>query len=117
MNAARLLNEALAAGLSISVTPAGKLACRGPAETIERLKPALAECRDELIESLRSEGAAAYDPARLQREADRRNRKAASDGVTDRFCRCGHLATFAWPGDNGRDVWVCHECAPTRGCA
>lgn len=117
MSAARLLKEARAAGLSISVSAAGKLACRGPAETVERLKPALAERRDELIEELRSEVAVAYDRARLQRKADRRNAEAVRNHSTDRFCRCGHLATFAWPGDNGRDVWICHECAPTRGVA
>jgi hypothetical protein len=117
MSAARLLKNARAAGLSISVSPAGKLACRGPAETVERLKPALAECRDELIAELRSEDSAAYDPERLQREADRRNAEAARNHSTDRFCRCGHLATFAWPGKAGRDAWACGECLPTRGRA
>jgi hypothetical protein len=58
-----------------------------------------------------------YDPAHLQREADRRNATAARQGITDRFCRCGHRAQFAWPGDNGRDLWICDECAPTRGRA
>lgn len=117
MSAARLLREARAAGLSLSISPSGRLACRGPAETVERLKPALAERRDELIESLRTEGAAAYDSARLQAHADRRNRDAARNNSTYRFCRCGHLAQFAWPGDDGRDQWICHECAPTRGRA
>ena len=115
MSAARLLKEARAAGLSISVSPAGKLSCRGPAEAVERLKPALAEHRDAMLDELRAE--CAYDPARLQREADRRNAEAARNHSTDRFCRCGHLATFAWPGDDGRDVWICDECAPTRGRA
>lgn len=117
MSAARLLKEARAAGLSISVSPAGKLACRGPAETLERLKPALAECRDELIEELRSEVTAAYDPERLQRDADRQNARAAREGLTDRFCRCGHLAEFAWLDDDGRDVWICGKCLPTRARA
>jgi hypothetical protein len=58
-----------------------------------------------------------YDPVHLQREAYRRNAKAAREGITDRFCGCGHLATFAWPGDDGRDVWMCGECIPTRGRA
>lgn len=58
-----------------------------------------------------------YDPARLQREADSRNAAAARDGITDRFCRCGHLAEFAWLGDDGRDVWICGECLPVRGRA
>lgn len=60
---------------------------------------------------------ALYDPARLQREADRRNSSAAREGLTDRYCRCGHLATFAWPGNDGRDVWICAECLPTWGRA
>ena len=117
MSAARLLKEARAAGLSLRVSPAGKLACRGPSETLERLKPALVERRDELLAELRSEVAAAYDPGRLQREADRRNAEAARNHSTDRFCRCGHLATFSWSGNDGRDVWICAECLPTRGRA
>jgi hypothetical protein len=58
-----------------------------------------------------------YDPARLQREANRRNAEAARYHSTDRFCRCGHFGTFAWFGDDGREVWRCAECAPTRGRA
>ncbi len=58
-----------------------------------------------------------YDPARLQREADRRNAAAARNYLTDRFCRCGRLAPFAWLGDDGREVWRCVECAPARGRA
>lgn len=60
---------------------------------------------------------ASYDPARLQHEADRRNAAAARNYLTDRFCRCGHLAPFAWLGDDGREVWRCVECAPARGRA
>lgn len=58
-----------------------------------------------------------FDPARLQREADRRNAATLRARLTDRFCRCGHLAEFAWLGDDGRDVWICGECLPTRGRA
>lgn len=115
MSAARLLKEARAAGLSLRVSPAGKLACRGPAETLERLKPALSEHREALLVELRAERA--YDRERLQRDADRRNAEAARDHSTDRFCRCSHLATFAWPDHDGRQVWTCNECAPTRGRA
>jgi hypothetical protein len=117
MSASRLLKEARAAGLSLRVSPAGRLACRGPAETLERLKPALVERRDELLAELRSEAAVAYNPERLRREADRRNATAARNGITDRFCRCGHLAEFAWLDDAGRDVWRCVECTPTWGRA
>lgn len=62
-------------------------------------------------------GAAAYDPVRLQREADRRNARAAWDGITDRWCACGRFATFAWPGDDRRPVWRCLECGPAGGVA
>jgi hypothetical protein len=58
-----------------------------------------------------------YDPDRLQAQVDRRNREAASNHSTDRSCRCGHLATFAWLGDDGGSVWICAECLPTRGRA
>lgn len=115
MSAARLLKEARAAGLFLRVSPAGKLACRGAAETVERLKPALSEHRDALLDELRAESA--YDPARLQREADRRNAVAFRAGLTDSFCRCGHSAEFEWLSDDGRSVWICAECAPTRGVA
>lgn len=78
------------------------------------------ELGEHILPPSRSDGrvsAVVYDPARLQREADRRNAEAARSHSTDRFCRCGHLATFAWPDDTGRDVWICAECLPTRGRA
>lgn len=81
MSAARLLKQARAAGLSLQVSPTGKLACRGPVETLERLKPALAEHRDDLLAELRAESA--YDPKRLRREADRRNADAMRSHLTD----------------------------------
>ena len=68
-------------------------------------------------ETANRKSAVVYDPARLQREADRRNAEAARSHSTDRFCRCGHLATFAWSDDAGRNVWICAECLPTRGRA
>lgn len=58
-----------------------------------------------------------YDPEALQVEADRRNATAIRDRITDRYCRCGHLATFAWPDDRGRDTWCCVECTPAWGRA
>lgn len=54
-------------------------------------------------------GRALYDPVGLQRAADERNADAARNHSTDRFCRCGRLATFAWRHD-GCDVWRCLEC-------
>ncbi len=148
MSAARLLREARAAGVKLGVSPSGKLSYRGPPEPVQRLLPALAEHRDQLLATLRAEsdkpamtvpaGADPFETAaelirlarsnatpgrryqfRLvdEREADRRNAAAARDGITDRFCCCGHLATFAWPGNDGRDVWICNECASTRGRA
>ncbi|MCQ4189041.1 hypothetical protein, partial [Methylocystis suflitae] len=56
----------------------------------------------------------AFDPAALQRKADRRNADAARNHSTDRYCACGRLATFAWRRD-GRDVWRCLECADAQG--
>jgi hypothetical protein len=59
----------------------------------------------------------AYDPAALQREADKRNLNALREGITDRWCRCGVLAELAWPIDGRREVWMCPGCAPTAGRA
>lgn len=61
--------------------------------------------------------AVVYDPARLQAQADRRNREAARRWETDRFCSCGRLAALAWLDDHGREVWRCIECTPTWGRA
>lgn len=44
------------------------------------------------------------------READRRNAEAVREGVTDRWCACGRLATFAWD-EGGRQTWKCLECS------
>jgi len=115
MSASRLLKQARDAGLTLRVSSAGKLACRGPAEQVERLKPLLVENRDELLAALLD--FVPLNPARLQREADRRNDDAVADGITDRWCSCGKLACAAWPSDNGRAVWRCDDCAPTRGRA
>ena len=58
-----------------------------------------------------------FDPVRLQREADRRNAAAIRDRITDRWCACGRLATFAYPNSAGRDVWHCLECLDAYGRA
>jgi len=115
VNGARLLKQARDAGLELRVSPAGKLACRGPADQVERFKPALVENRDALIAELLD--FVAFDPERLQREADRRNADAASAHQTDRFCSCRKLATNTWPDARRRPVWRCDDCAPTRGRA
>ena len=44
-------------------------------------------------------------------------RRRVRAGLSDAFCRCGHLAEFTWVGDDGREVWRCHECIPTLGRA
>jgi hypothetical protein len=44
-----------------------------------------------------------------QRAADRRNAEAVRTHSTDRYCGCGALATFAWPDDDGREVWRLSE--------
>jgi hypothetical protein len=59
----------------------------------------------------------AFDPEALQADADDRNREAAREGRTDRFCACGRLATLAWPEGNRREVWRCDDCADAAGRA
>jgi hypothetical protein len=59
--------------------------------------------------------APAFDRARLQVEADRRNAEAVRNGSTDRWCACGSRATFAWPDGRRRDVWRCLDCGPVKG--
>ena len=59
--------------------------------------------------------APAFDRERLQREADRRNEKAARERSTDRWCACGQMASYAWPDGLRRDVWRCLDCGPVRG--
>lgn len=139
MSASLLIKKAAAEGVSLRLENENKLKVCGPADARAKWLPLLREHKSELLaelvpsdrktarpqlreggESRRSYDAApvpTYDPERLQREADRRNVAALRERITDRYCRCGHLATFAWPGDDGRPVWICDECAPTRGVA
>lgn len=152
MSAARLLRQAREAGLSLGVSPSGKLSYRGPPETVQHLLPALTEHRDALLAVLRAErdeavvtvpaGDDAFEVARTlltmtraldaagelpagrayrfrlthQHDADRRNAEAMRAGVTDRFCACGALATFAFD-EGGQQIWKCLECGPTDGRA
>ena len=53
--------------------------------------------------------------ARLQAEADRRNERAARERLTDRWCACGQLASYAWPDGRRREIWRCLDCGPVRG--
>lgn len=139
MSVSLLIKKAAAAGVSIKLESDNKLKACGPAAARGKWLPIFREHKSELLAKLvhsdrqtvrpplrqgggswQTDAAApvqTYDPTRLQREADRRNAAAARDGITDRFCCCGHLATFAWPGNDGCDVWICNECAPTRGRA
>jgi hypothetical protein len=50
-----------------------------------------------------------FDAERLQAEADMKNARAARDGYTDRFCKCGHMAEAEWIID-GRPILRCDEC-------
>lgn len=139
MNASLLIKKAAAEGVNVKLESDNKLKACGPSEARAKWLPILREHRSELLAELTGvtlrpsrpplrqggkswrtndgEPVPAYDPARLQREADRRNAAASREAITDRFCRCGHLATFAWSGDDGRDVWVCAECLRARGRA
>jgi hypothetical protein len=115
MSATRVLREAREAGLNLSVSPAGKLFCRGQLGAVQRFKPVLVENRDAIVAELKTE--CAFVPERLQRAADQRNAKSLDERSTDRWCACGSLATLAWPDGRGRDVWRCLECGPVRGKA
>jgi hypothetical protein len=55
VSAIRFLKEARAAGVKLDVSPSGKLSYLGPVETVQRLLPALAAHRDELLAALRAE--------------------------------------------------------------
>lgn len=57
--------------------------------------------------------AALSPPDRNDNLSLRKNREAQRAGLTDRWCDCGSLATFAWPrrGTASRDVWRCIDCA------
>lgn len=46
---------------------------------------------------------------RAQRIADRKNAEAAQRRHTDRWCRCGNLASLAWRVA-GRKIWRCEGC-------
>lgn len=59
----------------------------------------------------------AFDPAALQADADDRNREAAREGRTDRFCACRKMATVGVGNaraDRGNPEgvarWLCSEC-------
>ena len=53
----------------------------------------------------------------LQTEADKRNINAQHNRLTDRYCRCGRLAEYAWPLDRRREIWRCNWCLDTSGKA
>jgi len=59
----------------------------------------------------------ALPAAVLQRRADARNDAARRAKLTDRFCRCGGLAGFAWPQDGRHEVWLCLACTTKAGTA
>lgn len=139
MSVSLLIKKAAAEGVSIKLESDNKLKACGPGAARGKWLPIFREHKSELLAKLvhsdrqtvrpplrqgggswQTDAAApvqTYDPVRLQREADRRNREAASRGETDRFCSCGRLAALAWPDDHGRDVWRCVECTPTWGRA
>lgn len=56
MSASAVLLSARAAGLTLALSPAGRIAIRGPAKVLERFKPALLENRDAIIQELAAEG-------------------------------------------------------------
>jgi len=113
MSAARKLIDELAGYGARVYVEAGKVKVATRANLPDDLLSRLKEAREQIREAL----APAYDPAALQREADRRNAEAAHNGSTERWCRCGNTAGLAWPVGNRREVWMCERCAPTLGRA
>jgi hypothetical protein len=75
----------------------------------------------ERAKALRSEIAATLSADRLANLATRaepsagvaarKNHDARRAGMTDRWCDCGSLASFAWPIGDQREVWRCLNCA------
>ena len=63
MSASNILLAAREAGLSLSLSPAGKIAYRGPADVLELFKPTLLENRDAILRALAVEAAPAATPA------------------------------------------------------
>jgi hypothetical protein len=116
MSAARKLIERVADLGGRLAVEAGRVRVEAPAPLPDDLLVELREQKAEIVREL-APPVPLYDPARLQAQADRRNREAASRGETDRFCSCGRLAALAWLGDDGREVWRCIECTPTWGRA
>ena len=116
MKAARLIKEARDRGADVYLK-GDQAAVR--VQLPDPLIAAMREVKTAIVEELRREAAAKpiYDPDLLQREANQRNAQAVRDGLTDRWCACGRLATMAWPDGAGRNVWQCHDCAPTAGKA
>ena len=55
MSALRTLKEAREAGLLLSISPAGKIAYRGPREIFERFAPVLRSERDAILDALTDE--------------------------------------------------------------
>lgn len=129
MSAAAIISRARSDGVQLSVTDRGTIEVRGPVEAVARWRPAIVENKPEIVAALSmpesptesalpaDEKCPGFDPAALQAEADRRNAQARQDGITDRWCSCGRLATLAWPIGGLREAWRCDDCAPTRGRA
>jgi hypothetical protein len=115
VKAARLLKEARARGAEVYLK-GDHAAFTG--QLPDQLVTAMRAAKTEIVAELKREAAAkpAYDPDRLQREANQRNAQAARDGLTDRWCACGWPATFACRQGN-REAWKCRECGPTGGTA
>lgn len=51
-----------------------------------------------------------FDVLKLQQYADSRNREAAFNKSTDRYCRCGALAQTAYRVKGNAELWRCNEC-------
>ncbi len=111
----KLMDEVAQLGGRLSLN-GDKVRVAAPAPLPDDLLAKLRELKPEIAKEL-APPVPTYDPARLQREADRRNSAAVRDRVTDRWCACGRMATLAYPNSAGRNVWHCLECLDAYGRA
>lgn len=88
---------------------------KAPFEPFEGGRDGAFSCRDDSAQV-----ALDRDADTAQAIADGRNRRAAADRFTDRWCACGQPASLGFPRSNAfglpeRCLWACAPCAERRG--
>ena len=109
MSASNILCAARNAGLSLSLSPAGKIAYRGPADVLALFKPALVENRDAIIEALAVEGAPAATPATFPKTEPADDAHAAVERMLDAMAAQNEAARDWWrksPYDANGDLTI-----------